>query len=49
MYRIFRVEVLLENWCKVAQRSLHVTRVIDDNIIEKQPTNRLSNQVSELN
>ena len=30
--------VILENWCKVSQRSLCVTRVIDDNIIEKQPT-----------
>ena len=39
---------LLENVCKVAQRSLRVTRVIDDNMIEKQPTNRLSNKVSEL-
>ena len=51
---IIRVEkkemnIVLLNWCKVAQQSLRVTRVIDDNTIEKQPTNRLSNQVSELN
>ena len=44
------MNIVLENWCKVAaQWSLRVTRVIDDNTIEKQPTNRLSNQVSELN
>ena len=40
--------VILENWCKVFQRSLCVTRVNYDNIIEKQPTNRVSNQVIEL-